>query len=86
MSEENQASFSGWAKVEVMGHQSHIGFVRTEAYGQAVMFRIHTPELPVREFADHMDRAQQAVKDWVRKEMHLAAHGLSLEDRVKETP
>ena len=21
---ENQASFSGWAKVEVMGHQSHI--------------------------------------------------------------
>lgn len=48
--EEQQASFSGWAKVEVMGHQSHIGFVRTEAYGQAVMFRIDTPDLPAREY------------------------------------
>lgn len=43
---ENQAKFEGWAKVEVMGHQSHIGFVTTEAYGQAVMFRIDQPELP----------------------------------------
>lgn len=48
--DEKQAEFSGWAKVEVMGHQSHIGFVRTEAYGQAVMFRIDTPELPAREY------------------------------------
>lgn len=44
------------------------------------------PETPVREFADHMDRAQQAVKDWVRKELHLAMHGMSHEDRVKENP
>jgi hypothetical protein len=44
------------------------------------------PETPVREFADHMDRAQQAVKDWVRKELHLFAHGMSHEDRVKENP
>jgi len=47
---EQQASFNGWARVEVMGHQTHIGFVRTEAYGQAVMFRIDTPELPEREY------------------------------------
>lgn len=47
---ENQAEFKGWARVEVMGHQTHIGFVRTEAYGQAVMFRIDTPELPEREY------------------------------------
>jgi len=47
---EDQAKFEGWAKVEVMGHQSHIGFVRTEAYGQAVLFRIDTPELPDREY------------------------------------
>jgi hypothetical protein len=46
---ENQASFSGWARVEVMGHQTHIGFVRTEVYGQAVMFRVDQPELPERE-------------------------------------
>ena len=50
MSEENQASFTGWARVEVMGHQTHIGFVKTEAYGQAVMFRVDTPELPEREY------------------------------------
>ena len=41
---ENQAEFKGWAKVEVMGHQSHIGYVTTEAYGQAVLFRIDRPE------------------------------------------
>lgn len=50
MDEQQQAQFNGWAKVEVMGHQSHIGYVRTEAYGQAVLFRIDTPELPEREY------------------------------------
>ena len=50
MTEQQQAHFEGWAKVEVMGHQSHIGFVRTEAYGQAVLFRVDTPELPEREY------------------------------------
>lgn len=44
------------------------------------------PETPAREFADHMDRAQQAVKDWVRKELHLHAHGVSLADRIVENP
>jgi hypothetical protein len=47
---EQQASFSGWAKVEVMGHQSHIGFVKTEAYGAAVLFRIDSPGAPEREY------------------------------------
>ena len=50
MNTENQADFSGWAKVEVMGHQSHIGFVKTEAYGGAVLFHIAAPELPEREY------------------------------------
>lgn len=45
-----QTEFSGWAKVEVMGHQSHIGFVKTEAYGAAVLFRIDAPALPEREY------------------------------------
>jgi hypothetical protein len=45
-----QAQFNGWARVEVMGHQQHIGYVRTEAYGAAVLFRIDTPELPNREW------------------------------------
>jgi hypothetical protein len=50
MAEQQQANFEGWAKVEVMGHQSHIGYVRTEAYGAAVMFRIDAPALPEREY------------------------------------
>lgn len=44
MSEQNE--FKGWARVEVMGHQQHIGFVTTEAYGQAVLFRIDQPRVP----------------------------------------
>ncbi len=50
MNEQQQASFNGWARVEVMGHRPHVGYVRTEAYGQAVLFRIDTPELPEREY------------------------------------
>src|SRR5271167_4465859 len=46
---ETQNEFKGWAKVEVMGHQSHIGYVVTEAYGQAVMFRIDQPAIPEEE-------------------------------------
>jgi hypothetical protein len=44
------------------------------------------PTSPVREFADHIDRERQMFKDWVRQELHLAAHGMSHEDRVKENP
>ena len=50
MTDLPQAQFSGWARVEVMGHQTHIGYVRTEAYGAAVLFRVDTPELPEREY------------------------------------
>jgi len=48
--EPKQAAFEGWAVLELMGHQREIGFVTTEAYGQAVLFRVDTPELPEREF------------------------------------
>jgi hypothetical protein len=47
---EQQAKFEGWAIVEMMGHQKEIGFVTTETYGQAILFRVDTPELPEREF------------------------------------
>lgn len=47
---EQQSEFNGWAKVEVMGHQSHIGYVKTEAYGAAVLFRIDSPGAPEREY------------------------------------
>lgn len=48
-SEAKQAAFEGWAIVEMMGHRKEIGYVTTQAYGQAVMFRVDTPELPERE-------------------------------------
>lgn len=46
----DQASFSGWAIVEILGHSRHIGFVTTQAFGAAVLFRVDSPELPEREY------------------------------------
>lgn len=43
---ENQTEFSGWARVEVMGHNTHIGFTTTQVFGQAVMFRVDQPGIP----------------------------------------
>lgn len=45
MTPDQQNEFKGFAKVEVMGHQSHIGYVTTEVYGAAVLFRIDQPAL-----------------------------------------
>lgn len=50
MGEPKQSNFEGWAIVEMMGHRKEIGYVTTEAYGQAVMFRVDTPGLDEREF------------------------------------
>lgn len=47
--ENEQAKFEGWAIVELMGHQREAGFVTTEAYGQAVLFRVDVPEIPERQ-------------------------------------
>lgn len=44
MTQEN-AKFEGWAIVEVFGHQRYAGFVTTEAFGQAVLFRVDVPPL-----------------------------------------
>lgn len=49
MQEIEQSKFTGWAVVEMMGHRKEIGYVTTEAYGSAVLFRVDTPELPERE-------------------------------------
>lgn len=46
---EKQASFEGWAIVEVFGHQRYAGYVTTEAFGQAVLFRVDVPPLAERE-------------------------------------
>jgi hypothetical protein len=46
---DKQSSFEGWAVIEIFGHQQEVGFVTTEAFGQAVMFRVDVPELTERE-------------------------------------
>jgi len=45
-----QANFEGWAVVEMMGHQREIGFVTTEYFGGAALFRVDSPEIPEREY------------------------------------
>lgn len=48
--EVKQATFEGWAIVELLGHRKEIGYVTTQAFGPAVLFRCDTPELPEREY------------------------------------
>lgn len=64
MTEQQQASFSGWAVVEVFGHQRYAGYVTTEAFGQAVLFRVDVPPLAERErLAKHYeyDREDKSI-------------------------
>lgn len=48
-SDVQQAKFDGWAIVDVLGHQRYVGYVTTEAFGAAVLFRIDVPALDERE-------------------------------------
>lgn len=84
MDEQQQAQFNGWARVEVMGHQTHIGFVKTEAYGGSVLFRIDTPPLPEREYVlqepAYVDEGD-GCQSWQRKGAtvrRLATEGVSV--------
>ncbi|TMI88328.1 MAG: hypothetical protein E6H00_12915 [Bacillati bacterium ANGP1] len=45
-----QGNFEGWCIIELFGHAKEVGYVTTEAYGTAVLFRVDTPELPEREY------------------------------------
>jgi hypothetical protein len=47
--EATQANFEGWAVVELFGHQRECGFVTTQVFGQACLFRIDVPEIPAHE-------------------------------------
>jgi hypothetical protein len=49
MEPPKQAVFDAWAIVDVLGHQRYAGYVTTEAYGQAVLFRIDVPALEERQ-------------------------------------
>lgn len=65
--EPEQSSFEGWAIVEMMGHRREIGYVKTQAFGQAVLFRVDTPELPEREFtltAPEYATVAEGMRQW----------------------
>lgn len=47
---ETQNNYSGWTLVELFGHQKEAGFVTTEYFGTAAMFRIDVPGLDEREY------------------------------------
>lgn len=71
MNETTQANFEGWAVIEMMGHRKEIGFVTTQAFGQAVMFRVDTPELPEREITltrpEYVDRELMGIGTKVKR-------------------
>lgn len=50
MSEQATAKFEGWAIVGLFGHQKEAGFVTTEYFGGAAMFRIDVPGFEEREY------------------------------------
>ena len=49
MSETPQSHFEGWAILEIFGHSKYAGYVKTEYFGPACMFRCDVPPLPERE-------------------------------------
>lgn len=44
-----QSTYEGFAILEIFGHQKYAGYVKTEYFGTACMFRIDIPPLPERE-------------------------------------
>lgn len=52
------AVFSGWALVELMGHQREAGFISTQYFGDKAMFQIDVPEIAERE--EKLDRPKWA--------------------------
>jgi hypothetical protein len=46
---EQQSTFAGYAILEIFGHQRYAGYVQTQTFGQAVMWRIDVPGLEPRE-------------------------------------
>lgn len=45
---EQQSTFSGWALIELFGHQREAGFVTTQYFGDKAMFQVDIPEIPER--------------------------------------
>jgi len=55
---EQTSEFTGWAIVELMGHNKVGGYVTTKPFGSVVMFRVHAPAVePVEQVLDKMTYA-----------------------------
>lgn len=63
--EQQQAKFDGWAIVEVFGHQRYAGYVTTEVYGTASLFRVDVPELAARERTTKQPGYHPKTGDWL---------------------
>jgi hypothetical protein len=50
MADLKQGSFEGWGVIELFGHSRETGFITTETYGAAVLFRVDVPGLEEREY------------------------------------
>ncbi len=61
---EDQARYEGWAILEIFGHQRFAGFVKTEYYGTACMFRLDVP--PLEERTRVTKRAGTVGGQWVQ--------------------
>jgi hypothetical protein len=80
MNETKQAAYEGWAILELMGHQQEIGYVTTEAYGQAVLFRVDQPELPSREYA--LKRPAYGSGEWLPEGTKVRRDGSPARSRL----
>jgi hypothetical protein len=47
--DQQGASFTGWALLELFGHQREAGYVTTQYFGDKAMFQVDVPEIPERE-------------------------------------
>lgn len=59
--DEQQSKFEGWAIIEMMGHRREIGYVTTEHYGAASLFRVDSPAFEEREY-------ELTRPEWIRTE------------------
>jgi hypothetical protein len=78
--EQTQSKFEGWAVVELFGHQREVGFVTTEYYGAAAMFRIDTPELPEREY--ELERPEWTGSQYAPKGSKVKREGSRARSRL----
>jgi hypothetical protein len=85
MPEIKQGEFEGWAVLELMGHQREIGFVTTEAFGQAVLFRVDTPALEAREYVltrPEYCRTDDGSADWMAEGTKVQRQGAPARTRL----